>query len=423
MSTYYSIKSKLDGNVIDIEKASTQAGTGLDAYPPNGNNNQLWEFVADPAGSGYYFIVSKLNGNVIDIKGNSGKSGASLDALPRTSGDDHQLWEFVADPAGSGYCFIVSKSNGNVIDIQGASTKAGVGLDAFPWKFTGYDNQLWTLVDGSFPSVVETVPVPPGGYSGAVNYILANGSSCAMLTGVKAVIVFTEDLVWESTDAGSPKGLSIQLNAETNSNKKLDWLQFIVHMGDDTGLWPWINIWSGGSNPQMLWNQSVAKPVATMPQAARIPAGYSIGIDLQNDSGGNVTGATWTVRDGSGNSVGSVNYPLSTADGGGVPPGDLCPIASFQVTFGGAMDAAHATFSSGAGVIILRADQPMNVDPSYPTCIGYIDGTGETSNMGYGALGAKSNTLFAQAFGVVSDSAQARRAKPKARKLTAPLPM
>jgi Ricin-type beta-trefoil lectin domain-like len=359
-----------------------------------------------------------LSGNVIDIQQASTKTGALLDAFPqKSSGTANQLWEFVADPAGSGCFFIVSQLNGNVIDIQGASTKAGVGLDAYPWKLTGYDNQLWTVVDGSFPSVVETVPVPPGGYSGSGNYILANGSSCATLTGVKATILFTEDLVWESQVVHP--GFSIQLNAETNNNQTLDWLQFVVHMGDDQGLWPWINIWSG-SNPQIVWDQSVANPVATMPQAQRIPKGYSIVIALQNDSERRVTGATWTVLDGSGNSVGAVSYPLSTADGGGVPPGDLSPVASFQVTFGGALDSAHATFSSGAGVIILQADQPMNVDTSYPTCIGFIGGTAETSNMGYGALGAKPSKLFSQAFGIVPDSAQVRMAKPNARKLTSP---
>lgn len=169
MSTYFAIQNKLSGNVIDIQRASTKAGVSLDAFPQksSGNDNQLWEFVPDPANSGYWFIKSKLSGNVIDIQQASTKTGALLDAFPqKSSGTANQLWEFVADPAGSGCFFIVSQLNGNVIDIQGASTKAGVGLDAYPWKLTRYDNQLWTVVDGSFPSVVETVPVPPGGYSG-----------------------------------------------------------------------------------------------------------------------------------------------------------------------------------------------------------------------------------------------------------------
>jgi len=33
MSKYYFIKSKLDGNVIDIVGGSTKSGAGLDAFP------------------------------------------------------------------------------------------------------------------------------------------------------------------------------------------------------------------------------------------------------------------------------------------------------------------------------------------------------------------------------------------------------
>jgi hypothetical protein len=58
MGTYFAIQSKLSGNVIDIQRASTKAGAGLDAFPQksSGNDNQFWEFVPDPAGTGYYFI-------------------------------------------------------------------------------------------------------------------------------------------------------------------------------------------------------------------------------------------------------------------------------------------------------------------------------------------------------------------------------
>src|ERR1700684_3744632 len=99
MSTYCAIKNKMSGNVIDIQEASTKSGAGLDAFPQktSGNDNQLWEFVPDPAGSGYFFIVSKLDGNVIDIEGASTKAGALLDAFrQKSSATDNQLWEFVA---------------------------------------------------------------------------------------------------------------------------------------------------------------------------------------------------------------------------------------------------------------------------------------------------------------------------------------
>jgi hypothetical protein len=139
----------LNGNVIDSEGASTQDGALLDAWPQKltGNDNQLWEVTLDPAGSGYVVLQSSLNGNVIDIQGASTQAGALLDAWPlKPTGNDNQLWEFIPDPAGSGYYFIQSKLNGNVIDIQGASIQAGAALDAWPQKPSGNDNQLWILV-------------------------------------------------------------------------------------------------------------------------------------------------------------------------------------------------------------------------------------------------------------------------------------
>ena len=423
--SYYFIKSRLNGDVIDILGASTAPGAGLDSYPQKatGTDNQLWEFVSDPAGSGYYFIKSKLNGNVIDIEDASTKADTLLDAYPqKTTGTDNQLWEFVSDPAGSGYCFIKSKLNGNVIDIQGASTNPGTLLDAYPWKLNGYDNQLWTVVDGSFPAVVQTVAQRSGGDSGYFNYIQANGSSCATLTGVKVTVYFTQDLVWESSSQPAHPGFSIQLNAETSSNQPLDWLQFVVHMGDDQGLWPWINIWAPAAegesgDPKALWIQSVANPLVNLPQAGRIPAGYSIIIALQNDSENRVTGASWQALDNAGNSIGSVSYALSTSSGGGVPPADLCPIASFQVTFGGAMDGAYATFSSGAGVVMMEANQAMNVDASWPSCIGFTGGTAESSNIGYGALESRPSKMFEQSFGVVPETGQVRQMNMRGRKL------
>jgi Ricin-type beta-trefoil lectin domain-like len=132
MANYAYIRSKLNGNVIDIQGVSPKPATPLDAYPQKApNDNQLWILVPDSAGSDYYFIKSKLNGNVIDIAEASTKAGALLDAYPqKTSNYDNQLWKIVAD-GNSGYSFIQSKLNGNVIDIVEASTKEA--LLNFEW--------------------------------------------------------------------------------------------------------------------------------------------------------------------------------------------------------------------------------------------------------------------------------------------------
>ncbi len=186
MATYCTIKSKLSGNVIDIQGASKEAGALLDAFPQTGtgNDNQLWEFIPDP--TGYYFIKSKLSGNVIDIQGASNEAGVLLDAFPQKgTGNDNQLWEFIPDP--SGYYFIRSKLSGNVIDIQGASNEAGVLLDAFPQKTAGNDNQLWQAVGGAFPGPVSSsISWGPVGTGPAPNSstVGSDGNQCAYQVSV-----------------------------------------------------------------------------------------------------------------------------------------------------------------------------------------------------------------------------------------------
>jgi hypothetical protein len=190
-------------------------------------------------------------------------------------------------------------------------------------------------------------------------------------------------------------------------------------MGTDSNLVPEVQIWKPPGAKTDVWGPQMFAPVATMPQAARIPAGYSILIELQNDiSTEVVTGATWTVLDSSGNPVGTAaTHYLSTTEGGGVPPGDLSRIASFQVTFGGAGCGDYATFTSGAGVIIYEADQQMNVSSSYPSCIGFIGGTAEGSNIGYGAMCPGPNTLLSQDFSAAPAAGETRLANPNARRI------
>jgi RHS repeat-associated protein len=133
-SGYSFIQSKLNGYVIDILNGSTQPQAPLDAYPQKttGTDNQLWRLIPDPAFPGYFFIQSKLNGYMIDIPyGSNSQPQAPLDASPLTTTSlDNQLWRLVPDPAGSGYSSIQSKLNGSVIDILNGSTQPEAPLDA-----------------------------------------------------------------------------------------------------------------------------------------------------------------------------------------------------------------------------------------------------------------------------------------------------
>lgn len=161
MSNYFFLVNKLSSNAISIAGMSTAAGADLLSWPQKsgGNNDQQWEYSPDPQGSGYFFIETLLDGNAISIAGMSITAGASLVAWPlKQTGNDDQLWQFLPDPLGSGYFFIKTKLNGNVISIAGMSTATGAGLVSWPQKQTDYDDQLWKVVSGA-ATIVPVAPV------------------------------------------------------------------------------------------------------------------------------------------------------------------------------------------------------------------------------------------------------------------------
>ncbi len=398
---YYFIKSKL-GNVIDIQGASTASGAGLDAYSQktSGEDNQLWNFVADPAGSGYYYIVSKLDGKAVDIEGASTAAGTLLDAYPQKPYDaDNQLWCFVADPAtpvpapkGPQYYFIVSKLNGNVIDIQNASTASGALLDAYPVKLTLYENQLWTVVDGDFPAVLPTVSAPSLSLGGGfLNYYLQNGGDA--LDGVSVTIGITSDLV------SSANGFSFQLNCNSTEGPTVttQWQQFVIYENPGTNqLVACIATFSGPSDADLLVNIHV--PLATLP-GTTVPAGYKFNIALTyydayppdgyNDPSSLISGATFTVTDNTGTSLGSTtiaimgnnmaqtNTPAALAN--------LAPIAAMQLNIGGWENATRAALTGGAGTITYVATDPLSAVWGLPSYV-HDAGTGESSNVVFGPL-------------------------------------
>ena len=396
MSTFY-LRSLLNGNVIDIEEASTQPGALLDAYPMKvtGNSNQLWELVPDPAGSGYSFLKSQLSGNVIDIMEASKQPKALLDAYPqKTTGTDNQLWEFVPDPAGSGYVFIVSKLNGNVVDILGGSAQPGASLDSFPRNPAGQTaNQLWAaLTPATFPTVVPAQPKPGAGLGSNSNYIFYN--NCNPITGLSISVDVTEAIVSKS-DSGSTTGFGFQLNCYSPKNERSAWQQYVL------------TVW-GSEIEGAVDNWPVSGPniinyffgMASTPNNT-IPAGYQIRISLQNDSNNNISGATFVVTDNTGKTV--ANVPVTLTSISGVNSSDLAPITGFELNLVGPVNGESAVLSSGAGYITYTASSVLTPLSGEPPCTesGYV--TAEKANSFYAELPAQPNTAFTQAFYVSSE--------------------
>lgn len=163
MPNFYLIWTKLDpASVIDSRMRSGPS-VGLQVFPANQpeSDNQLWQFVPDPRGTRFCLLKSKLGLYVVDVKGGKASDrGTPLQIhVQNESGfDDNQLWDFVPDPAGSGYFFIKSKLGDFVIDVKGASAAPHTPLQLYPQKPPGLtQGQLWicrpSLASSFHPSV------------------------------------------------------------------------------------------------------------------------------------------------------------------------------------------------------------------------------------------------------------------------------
>jgi hypothetical protein len=391
LTGYYFIKSKLSGDVIDVEGASTKSGAGLDAWPQksSGTTNQLWEFVPDSSAPGYFLIKSKLNGNVIEVPGDLALPGVALNVTSQVNSTAGQLWQFYEDPAGSGYYYIMSKLNGFVIDIEGASTKPGALLDLYPPKSSGTDNQLWQVVGANAPSPIPAVQLSQLGSNS--NYLMSN---CSNLTDVSLMVNVTQDIV------GSD-GFGFQVNAYSAKGDYDAAQQYLIYLDPHSSpaeLYCMVDNWTVTPAQAQVINHIV--PLATLP-SQKLPAGYSLAISLQNDSSGNITGAQYTAFDDKGNSIGTQTITLlslSTVSGGPVTAADLAPIVSFQVDFVDYLNGGVTTLSSGAGYMTIGSNKTITVESSPPSCIDWDFSTVERANSSYGKLPANPNGAFTQTF-------------------------
>lgn len=408
--SYYFIKCKLDGNVIDIQGASTANGTPLDAWPQksSGTENQMWEFVPDPAGSGYYFIKSQLNGNVIDIFGGSPTPATKLDSWPQQSpSQQNQLWQFYEDPGGSGYYYIQSKLVGNVIDIMEGSTTAGVLLDAYLPKVSGYDNQLWQVVGGSFPATVTAAPAPSAGLGSNSNYLFSCGD--IPMTGVTVSIKAYEEI------AGSD-GFGFQVNCYSAKGDYDGAQQYVITLDPHTSpptLLAWVNNWHTTSSAVV--NHLVT--LATLPGGV-LPAGYELKISLQNNSSGQITGANYQCLNSSGTVIG--NQTINLLSISGVTAEDLAPIVAFQLNFVDWANGGDTTLSSGNGTIVYTANNPMEVMNTEPSYVDWGFSTEERANSSYSVLPNHANEGFTQTFQYVPSGEVVSKTSAVMHRLTPP---
>jgi hypothetical protein len=217
-----------------------------------------------------------------------------------------------------------------------------------------------------------------------MNYFFSNG--CENLNGLTVTLNITEAIISEG-------GFSIQLNAGSSPGAGRTTFQqyaFLVH--DNI-------IQAGINNYQDSDNAIVCDYIelCSTPFTNGIPWGYTLVIQLKNDSDGNVAGATYQVFDENNNQVANetlwVEYTACKCTGAsvtclGYEPGDLAPVNSVNYVIVGPGTGLPATFTSGEGIITYSvADgQQLTATTTQPACTKSRVSTAETSNASYGAL-------------------------------------
>lgn len=221
------------------------------------------------------------------------------------------------------------------------------------------------------------------------NYFLEDGGT--KLTGVSATLNVDNEF-------NSSNGFSLQLNAYSAAKDVTSEQQYVIYVGpNSTQLFARIDNWVNPSTE--LIRTDVA--LANLP-SQKIGAGYAFRITLNNDSSGNVTGATYVVTDNTGKTLGNVttnivgqtlrttNKPATSAN--------LAPIVAFQYNIGGCYGGATATFTEGLGTVTYTGSTPLTAVNAAPSYVDLNYYTLENGNLIFGPLPASINQEVSQAF-------------------------
>jgi hypothetical protein len=251
---------------------------------------------------------------------------------------------------------------------------------------------------------VGFVPAPYIGLRGFSNYCLY--SNCNPLIDLSVTIAVTQDIICESA-TGSTLGFGFQLNAYSAKNYLCGWQQYVISLFDPGGLVGAVNNWT--ASPTALFENQIGlgpvpspfpTPAKFLPPA-KIPAGYTLQISLQNDANKNVSGVTYVVTDNRGNLVANASQTLLSIPG--VTQGVLAPIVAFQLNLVGLPVAQTSTLSSGAGTITYASPSGLAALQHLPKCAQAAIVTGENANSAYGQMGFVGKEVFpslAQSFTV-----------------------
>ena len=417
MTDQFMLVSALHGDVIDIKGNSTDSGAAVQAFPSKASGtdlthpgvqtlaaNQTWQVKPNPVGSGHHIIQNPATGHCIDIVGNSQSTGAALDAFAVKSKDNqNQLWDFLPDPYGSGSFLIQNPQTGYVIEIENGSTASGARLVVNRRRLFENKHQLWTASGGAALPGLK-LAATSGTLQGNVNYAWMPKDQTKVLGSFSVEIDIIADLVASS--------FSVQLNGNAPYPPPkgvvydAQWSQFGMAL-QNNNLSLWQQVWHkigagpGGKTDPLETVTTFSNPFLTIKNNTLL-AGTRIELKLVRDSSNNyITGITGQAFDASGASLGTLesitaigqpNFKGTTA-----PESALSPLAAIQVVIAG-YPGNNNHFTAGMGTLTINSSTPLSAETSVPNPHGI--GTAENTNCYYGPVQTGHHQRIVQPFGL-----------------------
>ena len=133
--TYY-VQSAL-GKYLDVAGASTNAGTNVQLWTPNGSTAQRWKITS--LGDGCYTLKSVCSNLCLDVRNAENVNGANVQQWT-PNGSDAQRWKVVL--CGNELAF-VNMATGRALDVKSAVNADGQNVHT--WENNGTVAQHWTL--------------------------------------------------------------------------------------------------------------------------------------------------------------------------------------------------------------------------------------------------------------------------------------
>jgi len=240
-------------------------------------------------------------------------------------------------------------------------------------------------------------PPPTTGLVSNYNYFLGDGGSA--LANVEVTVNIDVDLI------SSANGWSFQLNGYSTEAPDIttEWQQYVIYLEpNSTELWARIDTWSGTADSDEL--NRIDVQLANLPSET-VKAGYTFTFKLNYD-GDTVVGATYTVADETGKSLGDQtitivdpnNPHLLRTTGKPATTANLAPVAAFQFNIGGDGGSTTATFTGGAGTITYASSNVLTATSTEPSYTDFDDGTAENGNLIFCPLPETANRVITQSF-------------------------